>query len=75
MTNLFKGPTPPAVTAAPAMPNPNDPATIAAAQAAAAKANAYGRSSTVLTSARGAGGTIAGGGAGTYNKSTLGGAR
>ena len=69
MTNLFKGPAPPVAQAPPAMPNPNDPATIAASNAAAAKANANGRSSTVLTTARG---TIAGG-AGSYSGNKLGG--
>ena len=59
MSNFFGAPPPaPVIQTAPAMPNPNDPATIAARNAAIAKANAAGRSSTMLT--RAAGNTIAG---------------
>lgn len=60
--NLFGRPPPaPVIQPSPLMPmpNPNDPAAIAARNAALAKANSAGRSSTQLTQA--AANTIAGG--------------
>jgi len=72
-----KTPAPPALTPPVAMPDPNDPSFVATQQAAMAKANKAGRSSTTLTTAggmggasRGAGQTIAGGG-GAYSASKL----
>jgi hypothetical protein len=67
VTNLFKPPAPPQIIPAPAMPNPNDPANLAAQNAAIAKAMSSGRSSTTLTSA---GGTVAGGGGSSVLGST-----
>lgn len=69
LRSLFASPPPaPAIQPPPPMPNQNDPASIAARNAAIAKANAAGRSSTVLTQA---GNTIGGG---AYSTSKTGGA-
>lgn len=81
---MFKAPAPPAVTPPPVMPNPTDPANLAASAAKLAKGNAFGRTSTMLTTAgrtaAGGGtaptGTIAGGAAPSapaYSAATLGG--
>lgn len=74
--NLFGGaPATPAVAPPPAMPDPLDPANIAASQKAQQALSANGRSSTVLTTraSRTPSTTIAGG-AGAYTNSKLSGA-
>jgi hypothetical protein len=59
--NLFSAPPAPVLSAPPPMPDPLDPANMAAQRLAAAKAAGSGRSSTTLTTPSGAAGTIAGG--------------